>query len=95
MEMGMASKIIFIIALLFAPTLMAKTYIIQADGMMCQACVETITDGFKNIHESSDVKIDLELQTISVNIDDGVNLNPDTVKSLLNKRGYTFISMGY
>lgn len=73
--------------------LMAKTYIIQAEGMMCQACVETITDGFNKIYESPDVNIDLETQKITVTIDDNDTLDQKTAESLIKERGYQFISI--
>lgn len=91
MEVGVAPRIIiFIIALFIAPVLMAKTYVIQAEGMMCQACVETVTDGFQRIDETATVDVDLEKQTITVDMD---SLSESQTKEILKPRGYKFISI--
>ena len=87
----MASKIIIlVIALFFTTTLMAKTYVIQAEGMMCQACVETVTDGFQSTNETAKVNVELEKQTITVNID---KISGEQAKKILEDRGYQFISI--
>jgi len=69
---------------------MAKTYVIQAEGMMCQACVETVTDGFQSTNETAKVNVDLEKQTITVDID---KISAEQAKKILEDRGYQFISI--
>lgn len=69
---------------------MAKTYIIQAEGMVCQACVETVTDGFQKLDENASVTVNLEKQTVTVDIDD---IPKETAEKIITDRGYKFISM--
>ncbi len=94
-----STKIINFIALValmifIAQPSMAKKYIIQAEGMMCQACVETITDGFKKIDESADVDIDLEKQIVTVDTGSSTEIiEQSTIEELFNDRGYKFISL--
>lgn len=87
----MASKIIIFIFVLFIVTpLLAKTYVIKAEGMMCQACVETVTDGFQNLDEQAQVSVDLENQTLTVDMDE---LSETQTKKILEDRNYKFVSM--
>ena len=71
---------------------MAKTYVIQAEGMMCQACVETVTDGFQKIDENANVTVDLEKQIVTVDMD---KLSEAQAKDILENRDFKFISMSH
>jgi copper chaperone CopZ len=72
---------------------MAKTFMVQADGMTCQACVEMVTDAFQEFEGVENVTVDLENQTITVDSGDKTNITDDQITELLDKRGYKFISV--
>jgi copper chaperone CopZ len=72
---------------------MAKTFMVQADGMTCQACVEMVTDAFQEFEGVENVTVDLENQTITVDSGDKTNITDDQITELLDKRGYKFISI--
>jgi copper chaperone CopZ len=84
-------KTLLLTLFLLIPTnLMAKTYVIQAEGMVCQACVETVTDGFQKLDENASVTVNLEKQTVTVDVD---KLSETQARTVLEGRDYKFISM--
>ncbi len=72
---------------------MAKKFVVQAEGMTCQACVEMVTDAFHEFEGVNNVSVDLENQTITVQSTDETNITDDQIIELLDKRGYKFISI--
>lgn len=88
-------KVFFFINFLFlvfvyAP-LQAATYIVQAKGMMCESCVQTVTDGFMKIEGVKNVTVDLENQTVS--IDSDAPIAAEAAKTIMTERGYEFIEI--
>jgi len=67
----------------------AKALVIQADGMMCQACVETVTESFQTFDNVENVTVDLENQTITID----AQISDEDIKKLLDSHGYKMISV--
>lgn len=83
--------ITFLILILITPPLYAASSIIQAKGMMCESCVQTVTDGFMKIEGVKNVTINLENQTVTVESD--MPIEPDSARTILTDRGYEFIEI--
>jgi|GEM_PF-3229531 len=72
----------------------AKTWTIQAQGMMCQACVESVTDSFKQNNMITSVDVDLETQIVTVQSNDKNTIMTDTdIANLFDKHGYKMLSV--
>ena len=90
----MASRVLIFTAVLFlSMPLMAKTYVIQAEGMMCESCAQTVTEGFQKIDEAARVNVDLEKQTVTLNVAETIEISKEEADQILEERGYKFISI--
>jgi Cu+-exporting ATPase len=83
----------FILGMFITTSTLAKDITIQAEGMMCQACVETLTDGFKEFDQVNGVTVDLENQIITLDLTNDTDLAQETIKKTITARGYKFISI--
>jgi len=79
--------------LLFTLPATAKTITIQAEGMMCQACAETVTEGFHKFDSESMVDVNLETQIVTVTMADDTQLSPEMIEAIFTERGYRAISI--
>lgn len=78
----------------FTTMAQAKTWTIQAEGMMCEACAQSVTDSFKKNEAVSSVNVDLETQIVTVQSDDNnTTMTDKDIATLFDKHGYKMLSV--
>jgi copper chaperone CopZ len=86
------------ISLLTLPTTVSATeksydIIIEASGMVCDFCAQSLTKVFSKKDSVESIDVDLDKSTVNVTLkDDGV-LSDDEIKELIEWGGYDLISI--
>ena len=65
----------------------------KVKGMVCDFCARAVTKVFGKNEAVENVHVDLDSQEIHVTLKAGGELTDDTVKDLVKKSGYTFVSV--
>lgn len=78
---------------LVSAPVMADTIVVKTAGMMCESCAATITQGFEEQAGVNDIRIDLEKQIVSIDIDSVDNLSDEVIEKTLTDRDYEFVSV--
>ena len=78
-----------------AETSVQSTEVITANvnGMVCDFCARAVTKVFGKRDEVAGVDVDLDEGQIIVTMNEGQSLDDDTVKDLIKKSGYAFVSL--
>ena len=77
---------------MMAPVVFACSTV-KVTGMHCEACAETVTANLKKIKGVKDVQVDVTTGTVLVFADKESSVKKATVKSMIEKSGYTFNSI--
>jgi len=72
---------------------LAETVSIKVNGMVCDFCARAVEKVFTKRDEVASVGVDLDAGEILVSMNDGQTLDDDTIKSLVKKSGYAFVSL--
>lgn len=73
--------------------LQAKTVTLNVQGMMCESCAQSVTDGFMDVEGVTAVQVDLEDQTVTIDMDDQHDITDQQAAKIMTDRGYVFQSM--
>lgn len=65
----------------------------KVKGMVCDFCARAVTKVFGKNAAVENVHVDLDTQEIHVILKAGSDLSDETVKDLVKKSGYTFVSV--
>lgn len=65
----------------------------KVKGMVCDFCARAVTKVFGKNAAVENVHVDLDTQEIHVTLKAGSDLSDETVKDLVKKSGYTFVSV--
>jgi len=65
----------------------------NVNGMVCDFCARAVTKVFGKRDEVAGVDVDLDEGQIIVTMNEGQSLDDDTVKDLIKKSGYAFVSL--
>jgi mercuric ion binding protein len=62
---------------------------VKVNGMVCAFCGQGITKKFKEKSEVKEVKVDLDHKLVTLNFNDGKNLDDQVITELLKDSGYS------
>jgi len=65
----------------------------KVNGMVCDFCARAVTKVFGKRDEVAGVDVDLDEGLIVVTMNEGQTLDDETVKDLIKKSGYAFVSL--
>lgn len=90
-------KIFLTLIILLLPIGAAKAFdsdiTIQIDGMTCEACVQTIEKSFRKLDSIADMDVNLETQTLLIDVIDNQDVSDEKIKELIEWGGYDLISI--
>jgi copper chaperone CopZ len=72
-----------------------KSYdiVIEASGMVCDFCAQSLTKVFSKKNSVESIDVDLDKSTVNVTLKEGQPLNDDEIKKLIEWGGYDLISI--
>ena len=71
----------------------AEVITANVNGMVCDFCARAVTKVFGKRDEVAGVDVDLDEGQIIVTMNAGQSLDDETVKDLIKKSGYAFVSL--
>ena len=76
-----------------APNTTVEIVTAKVNGMVCDFCARAVSKVFGKRDEVAGVDVDLDEGQIIVTMNDGQTLDDDTVRNLIRKSGYAFVSL--
>lgn len=71
--------------------MLSKKLVIKVNGMSCNHCAETVSNGLKDIKDVKDVKVNLKNKKVTIK-HNGI-LNVSEIKDKITDLGYDFIGV--
>lgn len=81
------------ICILFSCQIFGASAVVKVEGMVCQACVSTLTKKFKGLSAVQKVKVVLKSETVALDFHEKKNLTDKEIEKLITKEGYKVSSI--
>jgi len=90
-------KILLVIVLVFLTISPAqageKDVVVEIKGMVCDFCAQSLKKVFGKEDSVNAIAVDLDTQTVTVDVKDGQDLSDDKIKELIEWGGYDLVGI--
>ena len=70
-----------------------KDIVVEVNGMVCDFCAQSLEKVFGKEEGVNAITVDLDTQTVTVDVKDGQDLSDDKIKELIEWGGYDLVGI--
>ena len=78
---------------IFTMPAFADDIVVKVNGMVCDFCAQSLEKVFKKQESVNGIDVNLDNQTVTVDVKEGQTLSDEKIKELIEWGGYDFVSI--